>query len=336
MIEVDGHNIRELAYAYRLAATSFGASRPTVVICHTVKGVAYGRLEGTADSHGTPLAHEEYVEAMRDLGFDIPGKEGDVAGDIRAVIESLSAADRVYLGARLAEAAAKIAPEQELVARMEAALAGRPMADYTRLGRPDVLPPELVFREGDSVPTRKATEAWFAWAMQHTAFFYVGAGDLMKSILTGKAENVYGVITPRQPAGPRHPLRHRRAEHGDDVGAMAQDVLPGGFRPMTAFATYGVFTPMMANAVRMTLINNAVNPQAAQLLHHAGGARRAGDRRGWSDAPRPVLDVAVHARIRASRYTNRWTPTRQWRCCSTRRTAASRWCSRRCVRGRRC
>ena len=44
--------------------------------------------------------------------------------------------------------------------------------------------------------------------------------------------------------------------------AMAQDVLPGGFRPMTAFATYGVFTCMMANAVRMSLINADVNPAA--------------------------------------------------------------------------
>ena len=34
-----------------------------------------------------------------------------------------------------------------------------------------MLPAELVFREGDAVPTRKATEAWFTWAMQRTAFF---------------------------------------------------------------------------------------------------------------------------------------------------------------------
>ena len=46
--------------------------------------------------------------------------------------------------------------------------------------------------------------------------------------------------------------------------AIAQDALPGGFRPFSAFATYGVFTCMMANSVRMTLINiiNDVNPGA--------------------------------------------------------------------------
>ena len=74
LIEVDGHNIRELAYAYRLAASGFGPERPTVVMCHTTKGLHYGRLENTADSHGTPLKHDEYVQAMHDLGFPVDRK----------------------------------------------------------------------------------------------------------------------------------------------------------------------------------------------------------------------------------------------------------------------
>ncbi len=266
IIEVDGHNVLELAYGYRLANQGFGSARPTVVICHTVKGIHYGKLEGTADSHGTPLAHGEYVAAMQRLGFDIPGREGDIAADLRVVAEALRPADVNYLVERLDAAAAKIVPEEELVARMESALGDRPMADYTALQRPDVLPPELVFRAGEPVPTRKATEAWFTWAMKHTAFFYLGAGDLMKSILTGKAENVYGVITPDNPLG--RGFRFGIAEQNMAMmsTAIAQDTLPGGFRPMSAFATYGVFTPMMANAVRMTLINSAVNPEAASFF----------------------------------------------------------------------
>ena len=236
MVEVDGHNIRELACAYRLADKGFGAGRPTVVVCHTVKGKHYGRLEGSADSHGTPLSHAEYVEAMQKLGFDIPGQEGDVAADIRTVVASLSPAERDYLADRLADAAARIAPEQELTRRMEIALAGRPIADYTSLERPDVLPAELVFREGDAVPTRKATEAWFTWAMQRTAFFYLGAGDLMKSILTGKAENVYGIVTAANPLG--RGFRFGIAEQNMAMmsAAIAQDTLPGGFRPPTAYS----------------------------------------------------------------------------------------------------
>lgn len=262
IIEVDGNNPTELAYAYRLAARGFENGMPTAVICHTIKGLHYGKLENSADSHGTPLAHNEYVEAMRRLGFEIPGIEGDVAADIRTVVESLDDGAAGYLLDRLNESARQIAPEDDLVTRMQSALGERPLLDYTALVRPAVLPPELTFKEGDSVPTRKATEAWFTWAMKHTAFFYLGAGDLMKSILTGKAENVYGIVSKDNPLG--RGFRFGIAEQNMAMmsAAMAQDTLPGGFRPMTAFATYGVFTPMMANAVRMTLINTDVNPNA--------------------------------------------------------------------------
>ena len=266
IIEADGHNVRELAYAYRLAAGEFSAGQPTVVMAHTTKGVGYGRLEGTGDSHGTPLKHDEYVAAVRHLGFEIPGKAGDAAADIRVIVEGLGSGERDYLVARLEAGAKKIEPEYVLVDRMETALAGRPLADYTSFARPEPLPPELVFQAGDSVATRKATEAWFAWAMKHTAFFYIGAGDLMKSILTGKAESVYGIQTRQNPLG--RGIRFGIAEQNMAMmsTAMAQDILPGGFRPMTAFATYGVFTPMMANGVRMTLINSAVNPSASSFF----------------------------------------------------------------------
>jgi transketolase len=262
VIEVNGHNIRELAYACRLAAGGFGDEKPTVIVCHCIKGLHYGALENTSDSHGTPLPHAQYVEAMRKLGFEIPGKEGDVAADLAVVSSALGEAETDYLVARLQAAAARLKPEPELLSGMTAAMPGRPMADYRSFERPEALPPELVFPEGGSVPTRRASEAWFHWAMQNTAFFYVGCGDLMKSILTGKAENVYGVLSRNNPLG--RGLRFGIAEQNMAMmsAAMAQDTLPGGFRPMSAFASYGVFAPMMANAVRMTLINSDVNPRA--------------------------------------------------------------------------
>lgn len=262
VIDVDGHNLRELAYAYRMAAEGFGAGRPTVIMCHCVKGLHYGRLEDTSDSHGTPLSHDDYVQAVRKLGFAIPGDKKDPAADLRVIVEGLHAEDAEYLHGRLQSIAIQIPPERELVERMQTALTGRALADYTTLKRPEVLPPELVFKEGDSVATRKATEAWFAWAMKNNAFFYLGSGDLMKSILTGKAENVYGVLSRQNPLG--RGIRFGIAEQNMAMlsCAMAQDTLPGGFRPMSAFASYGVFTPMMANAVRMTLINSDVNPAA--------------------------------------------------------------------------
>ncbi|MGA2328466.1 MAG: 1-deoxy-D-xylulose-5-phosphate synthase N-terminal domain-containing protein [Bryobacteraceae bacterium] len=262
VIEADGHNFRELVYAYRAAATGFGNGRPTVIVCHTLKGKGYGKLEGTADSHGTPLDHAGYVQAMQKLGFEVSAEEGHTSKDIEAILASLGHAEVDYLIERLDAARASLPSEPRLVEVMKNALGDRPMTDYRTIARPDVLPPELVFKEGDRVPTRKATEAWFAWMMRQTGFFYAGAGDLAKSILTGKAEQVYGLMSGENRLG--RGIRFGIAEQNMAMMCvtMAGDCLPGGFRPMTAFASYGVFSVMMANAVRMALISNQVNPNS--------------------------------------------------------------------------
>jgi len=262
IIEVDGHNILELAYAYMKASRGFGNKKATVIIAHTIKGKYYGKLEGTADSHGTPAPQAEYVEIMKKLGFDIPGIEGDTMKDIDAITSQIVKEDEDYLLRRLEIGKKKIKPEKELVEKMSAALKGRPMADYKTIKRPDVLPSELVFKEGEKIATRKATEAFFKWLMGQTAFFYLGAGDLMKSILTGAAENIYGVISKENPFG--RGIRFGIAEQNMAMmsTALASDILPGGFQAMSVFASYGVFASIMSNSVRMALINNAVNPRA--------------------------------------------------------------------------
>jgi len=262
IVEVDGHNLRELAHAYRKAAAGFANGRPTVIICHTVKGRYYGKLEGTADSHGTPLGHADYVQLMQNLGFDVSAEDGSGRKNIESILAALSSDDIDFLIGRLDAARAALSSEPQLVEEMKIALGDRPMADYRSITRPDVLPPELVFKEGDKVPTRKATEAWFAWAMKQSGFFYVGAGDLAKSILTGKAEQVYGLMSRDNRLG--RGIRFGIAEQNMAMMSvtMAGDCLPGGFRPMTAFASYGVFSVIMANAVRMALISNEVNPDS--------------------------------------------------------------------------
>ncbi|MBI4873862.1 MAG: hypothetical protein HY822_04420 [Acidobacteria bacterium] len=259
IIEADGHNLRELVSACRLAAAGFGNGRPAVVVCHTVKGKHYGKLEGTADSHGMPLAHGEYVEAMRKLGFEV---SDNGQRNIEAVLAALGEAEIDYLLARLEAAAARVPAETQLVETMRGALGDRPMADYRSLTRPEVLPPELLFQEGGLVPTRRASEAWFAWAMKHSGFFYIGSGDLAKSILTGKAEQVYGLMSRDNRLG--RGIRFGIAEQNMAMMSvsMAGDRLPGDFHPLTAFASYGVFSVMMANSVRMALISNEVNPDA--------------------------------------------------------------------------
>jgi transketolase len=259
IVEVDGHNITELSYAYKKAVQGFNNKRPTVVIAHTIKGRYYGKLENSADSHGTPLPHDEYIQVMKKLGFEIPGVEGEQVKDIDTVLSKLSKEDVNYLVERLDVTARNAESENDLLETMKKTLLNRPMADYKSIKRPDVLPPELVFEEGKPIATRKATEAFFKWLMSQTAFFYLGSGDLMKSILTGAAENVYGVINAENPLG--RGIRFGIAEQNMAMmsTALTQDVLPGGFQAMSVFSTYGVFTSIMSNPVRMALITNATN-----------------------------------------------------------------------------
>jgi transketolase len=259
VIEVEGDSIRELGHAFRKAAEAKSSGRPTVILFHAVKGRNYGRLEGTADSHGTPLPRQEYVALMKELGFEV-SEAGDSQKDIETVLAALSREDAHYLVERLEAGAAQLPSEASLVATMKQALPHRPLVDYFSIQRPALLPPELVFAEGTNVATRKASEAWFEWAMKHCGFFYIGAGDLAKSILTGKAEKVYGLMNRLNPFG--RGIRFGIAEQNmaQMCVAMASDVLPGQFRPMTAFASYGVFSVIMANSIRMALINNDLNP----------------------------------------------------------------------------
>jgi len=262
VIEVNGEEILELIYAYRLAAIGFENNLPTVVIAHTLKGKLYGTKENTAASHGSPAKHDEYVAIMNNLGFNIPGEIGQTIKDIECICQQITPEDNHFLLARLDVAASKIKTESELVKKMLVALPNRPLVNPTVLRRPTTLPPELIFKEGEKTATRKASGAWFKWLMQQTAFFYAGAGDLSGSVLTSPAENVYGLINQKNPYG--RGIRFGIAEQNMAMmsAAMTQDILPGGFQPVSVFGTYAVFTTMIGNCVRLALIGNHLKPNS--------------------------------------------------------------------------
>ncbi|TSC84877.1 MAG: Transketolase [Parcubacteria group bacterium Gr01-1014_13] len=261
VIETNGHNVLEVAYAYNLAAKGFANDSPTVVICHTLKGKSYGKMENTAASHGIAAKHDDYVSIMKNLGFDIPGKQGEVMADIQTVLAEITSEDEKYILERLEIGAKKVLPESVLVEKMKKSLAGRQIVDPLSIKRPKVLPSELVFAEGSKVSTRKAVQAWFNWYMKQTAFFYAGAGDLAKSVLTNSAEEVYGLISRKNPLG--RGIRYGIAEQNMAMmgAGLTQDILPGGYRPVSVFGTFAVFTNMMANAIRLAIIGNELNPK---------------------------------------------------------------------------
>jgi len=263
VIEVDGHNILELIYAYKIAAEGFTNGKPTVVLSHTLKGKLYGEVENSNKSHGAPAKHDDYVKIMKNLGFDILGIEGEVWKDMKVVLDGLTDDLQKYLSERLEVIKSNIKPESELVEMMKKSLSGRDLVDPRSIKRPDILPKELKFKEGEKVATRKAAAAWFKWLMGKTPFLYTGSGDLAGSIKTSDAESVYGVITPDNPFG--RGIRYGIAEQNMAMmsTALTQDVLPGNFQPISAFGTYAVFTSMICNCVRLSLIGNHLKPDTA-------------------------------------------------------------------------
>lgn len=262
VIEVNGHNYTELVYAYRKAKMGFDNENPTVVLAHCTKGLHYGVNEGSCDSHGKPAGHDEYIGIMKKLGFNVPGVKKQTGDDIKVVLEQLNNDLVKYLVERLDINKNNLKPEAELKAKMDKALSGRKLTDYRNIKRPTALPKELVFSGNKPVATRKASAAFFTWLMKQTAFFYAGCGDLAKSILTWDAEQIHGLLSRKNKLG--RGFRFGIAEQNMAMMscAMTQDILPGGFQATSVFSSYGVFTVMMANAIRMTIIGNHVNPKA--------------------------------------------------------------------------
>ncbi|MFA5062003.1 MAG: 1-deoxy-D-xylulose-5-phosphate synthase N-terminal domain-containing protein [Patescibacteria group bacterium] len=261
VIEADGHNLTELNYAYKLAAQGFDNSAPAVIIAHTTKGKCYGSKENSQTSHGSQVAHDEYIKIENELGFAVPGNKGNVMEDIATIFENLKEEDELYLDSRFKVTAENIKSEAKLVEQMKKSLSGRPIVKPQTIKRPDKLPPELVFEQDTKVSTRKAAQAWMKWLMTQTAFFYAGAGDLSGSVLTNSAEQVYGIINKQNPLG--RGVRFGIAEQNMAMmsAAMTQDVLPGNFQPISVFSTYAVFTGMIANCVRLALFNNSILSQ---------------------------------------------------------------------------
>ncbi|OIO20115.1 MAG: hypothetical protein AUJ23_00970 [Candidatus Magasanikbacteria bacterium CG1_02_32_51] len=272
VIEINGHNILECVYAYRLTSEKvFANGNPTVVIAHTWKGKSYGSLENSNKSHGSQVKHDEYIEIENKLNANnkvsIPGKEGDILSDIESILSNLDNSLATYIVGRLKVASKKIPNEQKVLVQMKKTLkfvkggSTRKFKSVTEIERPSKLPAELVFVPEQKVATRKSSQVFFEWLMKESAFFWAGAGDLSESVKTDKAENVYGVINRKNPYG--RGIRYGIAEQNMGMmgAGMTLDRLPGNFAPVSVIGTYAAFTSMMCNGIRVAVINNHLYPE---------------------------------------------------------------------------
>lgn len=65
--EIDGHNMREILLSTHHAAQFHG--KPSVIICHTVKGKGVSFMEGSLQFHGKAPNKDECTKALEELGL---------------------------------------------------------------------------------------------------------------------------------------------------------------------------------------------------------------------------------------------------------------------------
>ncbi len=66
VIEIDGHNMREIVWAIETAQQTEG--KPTLIFAHTIKGKGVSFMENVAKWHGTAPNEEEAEQALREIG----------------------------------------------------------------------------------------------------------------------------------------------------------------------------------------------------------------------------------------------------------------------------
>ncbi|MEA3558517.1 MAG: transketolase [Candidatus Thermoplasmatota archaeon] len=69
VIEVNGHDLKELLRAFKEAETYKG--KPTIIIANTIKGKGVSFMEGSLKFHGKPPTKEELDQALEELGGDV-------------------------------------------------------------------------------------------------------------------------------------------------------------------------------------------------------------------------------------------------------------------------
>ncbi len=72
--EIDGHSMQQICDALDWACSE--KSRPSAIICNTVKGRGVSFLEGEAGFHNAPISDEQYQKAVQELEANARQMEG--------------------------------------------------------------------------------------------------------------------------------------------------------------------------------------------------------------------------------------------------------------------
>jgi transketolase len=237
VIEIDGHDHAEIRKA--ILAAQAETARPTIIIGNTTMAKGCATMEGSENTHGSPLPAEEITATKAKLGlpeeeFHLPE---DVLNHFRRRFTELAAARAAWDKAL----AAKLA-DPDFATRWKNAT--QPVSERT-LEWPE-------FETGASVATRKAFGACLNAMMEQLPTLMGGSADLDPSNQTEKFRVTAGIFNATtNPAGRNLCFGVREFPMGAILNGLA---LHGGIVPFGA--TFLVFSDYERNAIRMSALQH--------------------------------------------------------------------------------
>jgi transketolase len=236
VIEIDGHDHEQIRQAIRKARSD--PFRPSLIIGHTTMAKGSATMEGSADTHGSPMSSEEIAATKQRLGlspdehFALPA---EVIDHFRARFPELrqrAAAWKQTLSDKLAD--------DEVFAALWHSLHS-PRSDLA-LSWPE-------FDPGKSVATRKAFGQCLNKLIDQLPTLVGGSADLDPSNQTVYFRETTGCFSQTNPLGRNLCFGVREFPMAAICNGLA---LHGGIIPFCA--TFLVFSDYARNAIRMSAL----------------------------------------------------------------------------------
>jgi transketolase len=236
VLEVNGHDLSALEQTLTLARSE--KQRPTLIIGHTRIGFGCPELEGSSESHGSPLGEENVRATKRVLGLP-EDQHFHISSEVTAAMAECRARWQMAHAAWKARFAAYAAAYPELASQWTAGQAGT---------LPDDLESKLpVFEAGKALATRAASGKTLQALAQAVPHLVGGSADLAPSTSTFLKD--YPSIAPHSFGGRN--LHFGIREHGM-LAVINGLCLHRGFIPYGA--TFLVFADYCRPSLRLAAI----------------------------------------------------------------------------------
>lgn len=236
VLEIDGHDHQAIRQAIQSGQNE--TKRPTLIIGHTTMARGSASMEGSEDTHGSPMSPEEIVATKKKLGlpadqsFHIPTEVISHFQDRFASLKDMATAWSKHLEAKK---------------NMDKAFAKLWQSMTSPRNNLAITLPN--FEPGKNVATRKAFGQCLNSLMSQLPNLMGGSADLDPSNQTVKFRETVGIFGGPEFTGRNFSFGVREFPMGAILNGLA---LHGGIIPFGA--TFLVFSDYERNAVRMSAL----------------------------------------------------------------------------------